>query len=122
MGQQENAKGMIETFQQLLKEFPKSSVAAQAHYYIGKAAFEAKDYKTAINALETARKLNKEQYYTSHRCGDFFRVLPRRSACSTNEVNDFSATVRTKMSCLKFSNGWESNITMRRSTGSPKNI
>lgn len=64
MGQQENPKGMTEAFQQLLKEFPKSAVAAQANYYIGKAAFEAKDYKAAIPALENARKLNKEQYYT----------------------------------------------------------
>ncbi len=63
-GQQDNAKGMTETFQQLLKEFPKSAAAAQAQYYIGKAAFEAKEYKAAIPPLEAARKLNKEQYYT----------------------------------------------------------
>jgi len=63
LGQQENTKGMVETFRQLLKEFPKSSVAAQAQYYIGKAAFEVKDYKTALAALNTARQLNKEQYY-----------------------------------------------------------
>ncbi|MGZ5020047.1 MAG: tetratricopeptide repeat protein, partial [Chthoniobacterales bacterium] len=64
MGQQENTKGMTEAFQQLLKDFPKSPAAAQANYYIGKAAFEAKDYKNALPALEAARKLNKEQYYT----------------------------------------------------------
>ncbi len=65
LGQQENAKGMTDAFKQLLKEFPKSPVAAQANYYIGKAAFEAKDYKAAVTALDAARKLNKEQYYTS---------------------------------------------------------
>jgi len=64
MGQQDNPKGMTEAFQQLLKEFPKSAVAAQANYYIGKAAFEAKEYKTALPALDAARKLNKEQYQT----------------------------------------------------------
>ncbi len=64
LGQQENPKAMSDTFQQLLKEYPKTAVAAQAQYYIGKAAFEAKDYKAAIPALEAARKLNKEQYYT----------------------------------------------------------
>src|SRR5437867_6480979 len=63
LGQQENTKGMMETFRQLLREFPKSSVAAQAQYYIGKAAFESKDYKTALTALNTARQLNKDQYY-----------------------------------------------------------
>jgi TolA-binding protein len=63
LGQQENNKGMIDAFRQLLREYPKSSVAAQAQYYIGKAAFEAKDYKTALPALNAARQLNKEQYY-----------------------------------------------------------
>src|SRR5438046_9669841 len=63
LGQQENTKGMMETFRQLLREFPKSSVAAQAQYYIGKAAFELKDYKTALTALNAARQLNKDQYY-----------------------------------------------------------
>src|SRR5213075_3041275 len=63
LGQQENTKGMVDTFRQLLKEFPKSSVAAQAQYYIGKTALEAKDYKTALTALNAARQLNKEQYY-----------------------------------------------------------
>lgn len=64
LGQQDNAKGMSETFRQLLKEYPKTPVAAQAQYYIGKVAFEAKDYKAAIPPLEAARKLNKEQFYT----------------------------------------------------------
>src|SRR6266436_1334600 len=63
LGQQENTKGMMETFRQLLREYPKSSVAAQAQYYIGKAAFESKDYKTALTALNAARQLNKDQYY-----------------------------------------------------------
>jgi TolA-binding protein len=64
MGQQENTAGMTQAFQQLLKEYPKTAAAAQAQYYIGKAAFEAKDYKTAVAALDASRKLNKEQYYT----------------------------------------------------------
>lgn len=63
LGQQDNSKGMSDAFRQLLKEFPKSSVAAQANYYVGKAAFEAKDYKGALAPLDAARQLNKEQYY-----------------------------------------------------------
>src|SRR5438046_6281572 len=72
LGQQENTKGMVETFRQLLREFPKSSVAGQAHYYIGKAAFEAKDYKTALTALNTARQLNQVQSSNLHS----LRTLP----------------------------------------------
>jgi TolA-binding protein len=90
LGQQENTKGMVETFRQLLKEFPKSSVAAQAQYYIGKAAFEAKDYKTAMKALNAARQLNKEQYYNlaSLRlilCQFYLKDRP----ALTKEVNNF---------------------------------
>jgi TolA-binding protein len=92
LGQQDNTKGMVDTFRQLLKEFPKSSVAPQAHYYIGKTAFEAKDYKTALTALNTARQLNKEQYYNlaSVRiilCQFYLRDRP----ALTKEVNNFMA-------------------------------
>jgi TolA-binding protein len=92
LGQQENAKGMVDTFRQLLREFPKSSVAAQAQYYIGKAAFEAKDYKAAMTALNAARQLNKEQYYNlaSLRlilCQFYLKDRP----ALTKEVNSFMA-------------------------------
>ena len=90
LGQQENAKGMVDTFRQLLKEFPKSSVAAQAQYYIGKTAFEAKDYKTAMSALNAARQLNKAQYYNlaSLRLILCQFYLKDRAAL-TREVNNF---------------------------------
>jgi TolA-binding protein len=92
LGQQDDTKGMVDTFRQLLKEFPKSSAAAQAQYYIGKAAFEAKDYKTATTALNAARQLNKDQYYNlaSLRLILCQFYLKNRSAL-TKEVNDFMA-------------------------------
>lgn len=95
LGQQENAKGMTEAFQQLLKEFPKSTAAAQANYYIGKAAFEAKDYKTAIPALENARKLSKE-YYTAAtvRIVSAYFYQKNRAAL-TSEVDKFLAAEPT---------------------------
>ncbi len=65
LGQTDDAPGMAGAFRQLLKEYPKSAAAGQAHYYIGKSAFEAKDYKSAIAELKTARQLNPEQYGTS---------------------------------------------------------
>src|SRR5437667_6950721 len=85
---------MVETFRQLLKEFPKSSVAAQAQYYIGKAAFEAKDYKTAMAALNAARQLNKEQYYNlaSLRlilCQFYLKDRP----ALTKDLNNFMAAI-----------------------------
>ena len=63
LGEQNREPEMAQTFQQLLREFPKSSAVPQANYYIGKAAFDAKDYKRAIPSLDAARRLNREQYY-----------------------------------------------------------
>ena len=84
---------MSDTFRQLLKEFPKSSVAAQAQFYIGKVAFEAKDYKNALPALNAARKLNKEQYYdiaTVRIVSSYFYLKDRKAL--TSEVDAFMAT------------------------------
>ena len=90
LGQLDNAKGMATTFQQLLKEFPKTSVAAQAHYYIGKAAFEAKDYETAIAEMNKARLMNKEQYGNSAvlRIMSSYFYLKQRGALA-KEVDKF---------------------------------
>jgi len=92
LGQQDNSKGMSDAFRQLLKEFPKSSVAAQANYYIGKAAFEAKDYKGALAPLDAARQLNKEQYYnlaTLRIVSSYFYLKDRPAL--TREVDGFLA-------------------------------
>jgi TolA-binding protein len=64
LGQQENKKGMADAFRQLLKEFPKSTSTSMAHFYIGKAAFELKDYKTALSELNISRQLDKSHYYS----------------------------------------------------------
>src|SRR2546423_4180628 len=92
LGQKDDPKGMSDAFRQLLKEFPKSSVAAQANYYIGKAAFEAKDYKGALAPLDAARQLNKEQYYNlaTVRIVSCFFYLKDRPAL-TREVDAFVA-------------------------------
>src|SRR5438270_6359642 len=92
LGQQQNPKGMSDAFRQLLKEFPKSTAAAQANYYIGKAAFEAKDYKGALTALNAARQLNKDQYYgpATVRIISCYCCLRDRAAV-TREVDGFLA-------------------------------
>ncbi len=92
LGQQQNAKGMSETFRQLLKEFPKSPAASMAHYYIGKAAFEMKDYKTALASLNTARQLDKDRYYvqaTIRIISSYFGLHDRGAV--TREVDGFLA-------------------------------
>ncbi|MGI8438462.1 MAG: tetratricopeptide repeat protein, partial [Chthoniobacterales bacterium] len=90
LGQMDDSKGMADAFRQLLKEFPKTAVAAQANYYIGKAAFDAKAYKAAIAPLEAARKQNKEQYYTpaTVRIISAYFYLENRAAL-TSEIDKF---------------------------------
>ena len=93
LGQQNNPKGMTDAFRQLLKEFPKSTVAAQAQYYIGKTALETKDYKTALTALNAARQLNKDQYYnlaTVRIISCYFYMKDR--AALTKEIDNFMAS------------------------------
>jgi tetratricopeptide (TPR) repeat protein len=62
-GQVGDQAGMAEKFEVLLKEFPESAARAKAHYWIGRTAFEAKDYKKAAPHLDEARKLDKEQFF-----------------------------------------------------------
>lgn len=90
LGQKEDSKGMADAFRQLLKEFPKSTVAAQANYYIGKAAFEAKDYKGSLAPLDAARQLNNEQYFnlaTLRIVSAYFYLQDR--AALTKEIDAF---------------------------------
>ena len=63
LGEQQDNEGMAATFKQLLDEFPHSTAAAQANYWIGSAAFSAKDYKACVAPLEKARKLDKAQFF-----------------------------------------------------------
>ena len=107
---------MADAFGQLLKEFPKSSVAAQANYYIGKAAFDAKDYKGALAPLEAARQLNKEQYYnlaTLRILSAFFYLRDRASL--TKEVDGFLASNPNAKIPAEISPGTASGRMMRTS-------
>jgi tetratricopeptide (TPR) repeat protein len=63
LGEQQDNAGMSATFRQLLDEYPHSPAVAQANYWIGAAAFSAKDYKACISPLETARKLDNAQFF-----------------------------------------------------------
>jgi tetratricopeptide (TPR) repeat protein len=63
LGEQQDNDGMSAAFQQLLQEYPHSSAAAEANYWIGYAAFSAKDYKACVAPLEAARKLDKAQFF-----------------------------------------------------------
>ncbi len=53
---------MTATFRQLLKEYPNGTGTAQANYWIGWAAFEAKHYEDAIAPLSKARELNPDEF------------------------------------------------------------
>ena len=62
LGQQGDYPQMTTTFRQLLKDYPDGPGTAQANYWIGWAAFEAKRYQDAIAPLNQARQLNPEEF------------------------------------------------------------
>ena len=81
---------MSDAFRQLLKEFPKSSVAAQANYYIGKAAFDAKDYKGALRATRCRASAEQGTILQPRHAPNCLRVfLSEGSPGLTNEVDGF---------------------------------
>jgi TolA-binding protein len=93
LGELNREPEMAQTFQQLLKEYPKSSAVAQANYYIGKAAFDGKEYKRALTSLDAARRLNREQYYnpaTLRIISAHYYLRDRKTA--TSEVDAFLAS------------------------------
>ncbi|MFA7344866.1 MAG: tetratricopeptide repeat protein [Terrimicrobiaceae bacterium] len=61
-GQLKKYPEMSAAFEKLLADFPKTAAAAQANFWLGWAAFEQKDYKSAIPRLETARTEDAAQY------------------------------------------------------------
>ncbi len=62
-GQLGDQSHMAETFEILLRDFPETPAKAKANYWIGRAAFDAKDYKKAAPYLDKARQLDKEQFF-----------------------------------------------------------
>lgn len=62
LGNLQRSAEMAAAFQRLLAEYPQSASAAQAHFWIGYAAFDAKKYHDAIPSLEAARKLDPDTY------------------------------------------------------------
>ncbi len=62
-GQQNDAAGMIENFELLLKDYPESPAAPEAQFWIGRSAYDMKDYKRAADKLSVARKLDAKTYY-----------------------------------------------------------
>ena len=93
LGEQKRELEMAQAFQQLLKEYPKSAAVSQANYYIGKAAFDGKDYKRAITFLDTSRRLNREQYYTPATLRIILaHYYLRDRKTTTTEVDGFLAT------------------------------
>lgn len=61
-GQQKNYPAMTAAFQELLEKFPSTAAAAQAHFWLGWAAFENKNYNDAIKWLDKSRLLDSKNY------------------------------------------------------------
>lgn len=62
LGNTQRPAEMKAAFERLLSEYPETKAAAQAHFWIGYAASEAKDFDASIAPLEKARQLDAEKY------------------------------------------------------------
>lgn len=62
LGNMQRPAEMKAAFERLLSEYPETESAAQAHFWIGYAASEAKDFDVSIAPLEKARELDREKY------------------------------------------------------------
>jgi len=62
LGQLKRNPEMVEAFKKLLADYPKTRAAALANFWIGWAAFEAKDYAGAVEPLDRARTLDAKAY------------------------------------------------------------
>src|SRR6516225_1519736 len=75
---------------QEVKNYPATTGGAQAYYWIGWAAFEAKKYQDAVTPLIKARELNAEEFAqkTSLRLMLCYQFLLKKAEAA-REVNDF---------------------------------
>lgn len=62
LGKLQRPAEMAAAFQRLLAEYPQSNFAAEANFWIGYTAFDAKQYRDAIPALDAARKLDPKTF------------------------------------------------------------
>ncbi|MEO8826937.1 MAG: tetratricopeptide repeat protein [Chthoniobacterales bacterium] len=62
LGQQQKSDEMVATFGKLLTDYPKSAAAAQANFWIGRTAYDKKDYKLAMEKLNLSRTQDPAQY------------------------------------------------------------
>jgi tetratricopeptide (TPR) repeat protein len=64
-GEQNDNAGMSANYEKLLADYPKSDSCAEAHHWIGWAAYETKNYNKALKHLVESRKLDPEKYFES---------------------------------------------------------
>ena len=62
LGQLQRNPEMVATFRDLLRDYPSSKAAPQAHYWIGWAALGGKDYAGALSDLQAAREGNPKDF------------------------------------------------------------
>jgi tetratricopeptide (TPR) repeat protein len=53
---------MIVTFQLLLKDYPQTTFAAEAYWWIGQGSYDIRDFKSTVDAMRKARELDATKY------------------------------------------------------------
>jgi TolA-binding protein len=96
LGQQGDNAGMSDAFELLLKDYPQSTSAARAHYWVGYVAFDAKKYQKAAEHLARARELDREEFFERASLRILFAqyFLENRAAVAT-EVDSYKKDGKT---------------------------
>jgi TolA-binding protein len=98
LGQQGDNAGMTEAFKTLLKDYPETAAKAQANYWIGWAAFEAKNYKDAVEPLRRARELDAEQFFEKASLRLLMAVFNLEDKAATaKEIDTYSKNGKEKV-------------------------
>lgn len=111
LGSLERPAEMTAAFQRFLAEYPETKSAAQAHFWIGYTAFEAKKYAEAIASLEKAREMDPPRYgeratlrlLLAHYYNENFDAAARETAALG--IDKAPSEVRTWLGLTALANG-----------------
>jgi TolA-binding protein len=97
-GESDDLKGMVKWYDTLLKEYPKSAFAGEAHHHIGSTAFQSKDYKTAATHLAKSRELNGDRFFEEDSMQLMLCAYYQEDTTTTlQRINDYQAKGKGKV-------------------------
>ena len=122
LGAQNDSRGLIAAFHDLLKDYPNTDVAPLAHYSIANAAFnDVKDYALARDEFDAARKSSPKDY--GARCSlmvIFCEYQLKDKARLAADIADYEKTKPRRPCPRRSCAGWAARSSTTRITPPPR--